>query len=109
MEVTVQKQPPNVLTHCSDASKQQRRNAAEKKRVMSKLPELFLRLGLCVEQQARLEYRMYIPDSSLRTHRLLIEAHDVPVAGHLGRDKTVKRLHYWPGMEKSVRQSALSA
>lgn len=23
---------------------------------MSKLPELFLRLGLCVEQQARLEY-----------------------------------------------------
>ena len=40
----------------SDASKQQRRNVVEKKHVMFKLPELCLRLGLCIEQQARLEY-----------------------------------------------------
>lgn len=44
--------------------------------------------------------RLYIPAGRLR-QRLLYEAHDVSVCGHLGRDKTLERLqryYYWPGM-----------
>ena len=51
--------------------------------------------------------RLYIPaDSALRT-RLLHECHDVPTAGHLGKDKTleqVKRRFYWPRMDADVLQ-----
>jgi hypothetical protein len=51
--------------------------------------------------------RLYIPaDASLRT-RLLHECHDVPTAGHLGKDKTleqVKRRFYWPRMDSDVLQ-----
>ena len=51
--------------------------------------------------------RLYIPaNASLRT-RLLHECHDVPTAGHLGKDKTleqVKRRFYWPRMDSDVLQ-----
>jgi hypothetical protein len=51
--------------------------------------------------------RLYIPaDGPLRT-RLLQECHDVPTAGHLGKDKTleqVKRRFYWPRMDADVLQ-----
>jgi hypothetical protein len=49
--------------------------------------------------------RLYIPaDEALRT-RLLHECHDVPTAGHLGKDKTleqVKRRFYWLRMDADV-------
>ena len=48
--------------------------------------------------------RYYIPAGDLR-YQLLREAHDVPISGHLGRDKTLERLSrffYWPGMDKAV-------
>jgi hypothetical protein len=51
--------------------------------------------------------RLYVPaDGPLRT-RLLHECHDVPTAGHLGKDKTleqVKRRFYWPRMDADVLQ-----
>ena len=48
--------------------------------------------------------RLYIPVSPLR-EQLLREAHDIPIAGHLGRAKTVERLaraFYWPRMHQEV-------
>lgn len=49
--------------------------------------------------------RIYVPNyESLRT-RLLHEAHDATISGHLGREKTYERLarwFYWPQMRKSV-------
>jgi len=45
--------------------------------------------------------RLYIPASRLRA-QLLHEAHDCPISGHLGRDKTLERLarnYYWPIQE----------
>ena len=45
--------------------------------------------------------RLSVPeDHTLRTD-LLYETHDTPIAGHLGRTRTVERLkrfYYWPGM-----------
>jgi hypothetical protein len=49
--------------------------------------------------------RLYVPaDRTLRT-RILHECHDTPLAGHVGKDKTmeaVKRRFYWPGMDADV-------
>jgi hypothetical protein len=50
------------------------------------------------------EDRLYVPQSSLR-QALLTEAHDTPLGGHLGRDKTYERLtrrFYWPKMHEQV-------
>ena len=50
------------------------------------------------------EARLYIPVGGLR-YTLIAEAHNPPTSGHLGRDKTVarlKRLYYWPAMDKAV-------
>ncbi|KAJ9511713.1 hypothetical protein QJQ45_018018 [Haematococcus lacustris] len=48
--------------------------------------------------------KLYIPVGPLRTD-LLCEAHDIPISGHLGRDKTyarLSRLYFWPRMAASV-------
>ena len=48
--------------------------------------------------------RLYVPECDLR-HKLLSEAHDAPLSGHLGRDKTLERLSrnfYWPRMHQQV-------
>eukprot|EP00983_Pelagomonas_calceolata_P082118 1155819-Pelagomonas_calceolata.AAC.1 len=48
--------------------------------------------------------RLYIPQGELR-HRLMHEAHDTPIAGHLGRAKTLERLvrqYFWPRMSADV-------
>lgn len=67
-------------------------------------PRLLVRRGLVYLGESD---RLYVPaDSALRT-RLLHECHDVPTAGHLGKDKTleqVKRRFYWPGMDNDVLQ-----
>ena len=42
--------------------------------------------------------RLYVPQCDVR-HKLMFEAHDAPLSGHLGRDKTAERLSrafYWP-------------
>ena len=49
--------------------------------------------------------RLYVP-VALR-NELLREAHDVPIAGHLGRAKTLERLQrsfYWPKMQHTVME-----
>lgn len=51
--------------------------------------------------------RIYIPDSEPLRTQLLREAHDSPISGHLGRDKTLARLrplYYWPGMGEAVKR-----
>jgi hypothetical protein len=51
--------------------------------------------------------RLYIPADGPLRMRLLQECHDVPTAGHLGKDKTleqVKRRFYWPRMDAEVLQ-----
>ena len=67
-------------------------------------PRLLVRRGLVYLGESD---RLYVPaDPALRT-RLLHECHDVPTAGHLGKDKTleqVKRRFYWPGMDADVLQ-----
>lgn len=48
--------------------------------------------------------QLYIPAGDLR-RKLLAEAHDAPLSGHLGRDKTYDRLSrafYWPRMHVQV-------
>jgi hypothetical protein len=48
--------------------------------------------------------RLYVPTCDVR-NRLLSEAHDAPLSGHLGRAKTHERLSrcfYWPGMYAMV-------
>jgi transposase InsO family protein len=52
------------------------------------------------------EGRLYVPQGELRT-RLLSDAHDAPLSGHLGRDKTYDRLSrtfYWPRMHPMVHE-----
>ncbi|GAX83849.1 hypothetical protein CEUSTIGMA_g11274.t1 [Chlamydomonas eustigma] len=49
---------------------------------------------------------LYIPQCDLR-QKLMHEAHDAPLSGHLGRDKTLARLSrafYWPRMHHMVEQ-----
>src|SRR6185437_13936138 len=80
------------------ASKQQIRDAT------APSPQLLVRRGLVYLGDSD---RLYIPaDAALRT-RLLHECHDLPTAGHLGKDKTleqVKRRFYWPRMDADVLQ-----
>ena len=48
--------------------------------------------------------RLYVPKCEVRD-KLLMEAHDAPMSGHLGRDKTFDRLaraFYWPRMRPTV-------
>jgi ribonuclease HI len=48
--------------------------------------------------------RVWVPDGPLRGE-LLREAHDVPIAGHLGRAKTLERLqrfYHWPHLQRDV-------
>ena len=51
--------------------------------------------------------QLYVPHHIELRLRLLREAHDVPVAGHLGVTKTAEllsRSFYWPGMHRDVKK-----
>ena len=51
--------------------------------------------------------RLYVPDVPELRQRLLSEHHDIPIAGHLGRDKTLANLaetFYWPGVTQDVAE-----
>ena len=64
-------------------------------------PDFEVRNNLLYRQDS-----VYVPaDSSLRA-TILFQAHDSPLAGHVGRDKTlanVQRHYWWPGMAKYVQ------
>ena len=53
------------------------------------------------------DQRLAIPqDKQLRTH-ILMEHHDIEIAGHLGMDKTIEaitRNYYWPKMGKDIKK-----
>ncbi|GMF52218.1 unnamed protein product [Phytophthora fragariaefolia] len=54
------------------------------------------------------EPRIVVPNDEDLRHRVLYEAHDTPLSGHLGREKTytsVARNFWWPHMYKWVRNS----
>ncbi len=49
--------------------------------------------------------RLYVPDAGTLRQQLIAEHHDIPTAGHLGRDNTLdrlSRLFFWPGMARDV-------
>ncbi|GMF44420.1 unnamed protein product [Phytophthora fragariaefolia] len=53
------------------------------------------------------EPRIVVPNDENLRHRVLYEAHDTPLSGHLGREKTytsVARNFWWPHMYKWVRK-----
>ncbi|KAE9038963.1 hypothetical protein PR001_g7732 [Phytophthora rubi] len=53
------------------------------------------------------EPRIVVPNDEDLRHRVLYEAHDTPLSGHLGREKTytsVARNFWWPHMYKWVRK-----
>jgi transposase InsO family protein len=55
--------------------------------------------------EAQPNLRVYVPDNHAVRQSLLQAAHDAPIGGHLGRDKTIERLqrsYFWPGMASSV-------
>lgn len=48
---------------------------------------------------------LYVPEDSDLRNMIMRENHDIPISGHLGRDKTlanVKRYFYWVGMNDDV-------
>ncbi|POM60411.1 LOW QUALITY PROTEIN: Pol protein [Phytophthora palmivora] len=50
--------------------------------------------------------RVVVPHDEELKHRILYEAHDVPLSGHLGREKTygsVSRYYWWPKLYKWVK------
>lgn len=49
--------------------------------------------------------RIYVPQNADLRHRILSEFHDLPIAGHLGRDRTlsaVTAVFTWPGIAQDV-------
>jgi len=66
-----------------------------------------VRAGLLYASAAKdLGERVYVPAGDLR-RQLLHEAHDGPIGGHLGRDKTLhllQRQFFWPGMAREVAE-----
>jgi len=50
--------------------------------------------------------RLYVPDHEPTKSFILSESHDSPLSGHVGTAKTielVKRLFYWPKMDKEIK------
>ncbi|KAE9013736.1 hypothetical protein PR001_g15328 [Phytophthora rubi] len=63
--------------------------------------------GLLYYQVDEGEPRIVVPNDEDLRHRVLYEAHDTPLSGHLGREKTytsVVRNFWWPHMYKWVRK-----
>lgn len=54
---------------------------------------------------------IYVPDDRSLKSKLLREVHDAPSGGHLGINKTFRRLaqhYYWPGMRRDVQDYVYS-
>jgi hypothetical protein len=52
------------------------------------------------------EAQLYVPANPMLRQRRLEEAHDIPISGHLGYEKTLsllRRTWWWPSMAKDVR------
>lgn len=55
--------------------------------------------------------RLYVPSISPLREQLLMEHHDIPIAGHQGVERTLlslKRHYYWPCMDEMVRQYVIT-
>ena len=55
--------------------------------------------------------QIYVPTDDLLRKDHLEAAHDLPITGHLGCDKTLsvlRRTWWWPNMERDVRSFTLS-
>jgi hypothetical protein len=53
----------------------------------------------------RWDHRLYVPDVHQLRLSILQDSHDSPLAGHPGREKTIKRIaehYYWPGYKAFV-------
>jgi transposase InsO family protein len=87
------------------AKLRQATGTSSRKRARSTATDFHVTDGLLFHHAAPLaEPCLYVPVGSLR-ETLISEAHDAPVSGHLGRDKTLKRLqrlYFWPGMPDEV-------
>ncbi|KAJ9516381.1 hypothetical protein QJQ45_011054 [Haematococcus lacustris] len=95
---------PQVLQQISDTApadaEYQRYYAA----ALAGKPRQFIIRDNLLYHTGRESVKLYIPVGPLRTD-LLCEAHDIPISGHLGRDKTyarLSRLYFWPRMAASV-------
>ncbi|KAJ9534125.1 hypothetical protein QJQ45_002118 [Haematococcus lacustris] len=95
---------PHVLQQISDTApadaEYQRYHAA----ALAGKPRQFIIRDNLLYHTGRGSVKLYIPVGPLRTD-LLCEAHDIPISGHLGRDKTYARLsrfYFWPRMAASV-------
>jgi hypothetical protein len=66
------------------------------------------KLGYCERDGLLLrhgEFGVLVPDHANLRRRLIVESHDKPVGGHLGLDKTMKRIaevYFWPGMRSEI-------
>ena len=70
-------------------------------------PNVFQAHGLYFLKCDQRGARLCIPPVPTIKRRILYEHHDVPAAGHLGRNKTtasIKRLFYWPNMDADIKE-----
>jgi hypothetical protein len=93
-----------VREYATQDSEYQRRLQAVQQ---GKHPDFLVEDGLLYFQSGTGDVRrLYVPAGELRA-RLLGEAHDARMAGHLGRDKTLERLQrqfFWPRMGREVHE-----
>ena len=79
----------------------------EYQRLMKDPRDTYKVIGSLLFKSVEGQLRLVVPNTKdLKTH-LLRECHDIPVAGHLGRDKTYYSLtwwFYWPGMYTDATQ-----
>lgn len=67
----------------------------------------YLEDGLIFTTEGMIGTRLYIPDDHTIKQIILRECHDIPIAGHLGRDKTLTNItssFFWPQIRRDVAQ-----
>jgi len=70
-----------------------------------RLAKGFVRDGLLYVRRRGAEPVLYVPANQDIKRLILREQHDIPIAGHLGRDKTyaaIARNFYWPCMQREI-------
>ncbi|KAJ9514751.1 hypothetical protein QJQ45_028514 [Haematococcus lacustris] len=95
---------PHVLQQISDTAPADAEYQRFRAAALAGKPRQFIIRDNLLYHTGRGSVKLYIPVGPLRTD-LLCEAHDIPISGHLGRDKTYARLsrfYFWPRMAASV-------
>ena len=119
---------PSKIAALTDVSREQLSNLQKTDQTLTKIWEV-MQTSLDGTSQQFFEkdgllYRKWVPpqqNSEMEIEQLVLPercrpgvlqlAHTIPLAGHLGKDKTVQRiLHrfYWPSVYKDVAESAVS-